>query len=832
MFFTKFYIIADITTNMLEKFGKGIAKHPLMAVAIVLVISIASLTSIAKFGLKQEFSEETFMPDLEEVKANDEVANNFTSTYDVTILVRAKNGDLLTRNSLLEMLEIEKSIANSSLRQDLYTPFMPSYSIGSVADIISQVILQQKGIENPTYEEKIATLQQMNDSQIKNFIKSFMNNPFTPAEIKAMFSMSLTKDFNLSSLKAKGSIIRISMNESVGKNDEYALEKEREIEKIVNEENLQTIYAYIIGEQIVSDEIMRANNDSMRILLPLAFGMVILILAFIYRDFIDMIVSLLALGLAIMWMYGFGALMGYSFNPMTTAIPVLLVGLGIDYGIHLTMRYREERYKGDSKRAVEITVKTVGMALLLATLTTVIAFLSNLSSPIELVSEFGILSAVGIISSFFTMILLVPAFRYIRDKKKGEMKGGERKKYLLEMGMAKASVALEKHGRTVIAVTLIATIFMGYYAFQLSTTFDIKDFLPEKLELTKNLRFMMDEFEIAGGTAEEAYILVRGDISSPDTLRKIAQCIKNMRDDKYVIKIDGEADAKSILSLMKDYATYQGFGDGKYNETFASLYNKYFENGLPKENTTEENITMLYEWLYWNTNDVKMFLHKGSYYDKAVIKVAVNTERNEEKVDLLHKELKEDITPLEGMAVVTGGEILTKIIMDLINESQIKSLIITLISCLIILSIIFYIKDKSAILGILTLIPVALCVVWILGSMYLFGIPLNVMTLSVTSLTVGLGVTYGIHISHRFAEEIKDNNIDDACRITISSTGSALFGAAATKIAGFGLLVFALMPPLQQFGGITALTILYSFIASAFILPSILAIWARIKKKH
>ena len=816
---------------MLEKLGKGIAKHPLMAIGIVLIITIASMVSVAKFGLKQEFSEETFLPDLEIVRANQEISNNFTSTYDVTILVKSKNNDIIVKNALVEILLIEKSIANSSLKQKLYTPLTPSYSIGSVADIITQAILQQKGIENPTYDEKILTLEEMNDSQIKNFVKSFLTNPFAPADVKAMFSMSLTKDFNLSSLKAKGSIIRISMNESVGKNDEYALETEREIENIVKEQNLQSIYAYVIGEQIVSDEIMKANNKSMGILLPLAFTMVIIILALIYRDIIDMIVSLLALGFAIIWMYGFGAMMGYSFNPMTTAIPVLLVGLGIDYGIHLTMRYREERSEKDSKKAIEATVKVVGMALLLATLTTVIAFLSNLSSPIGLLSEFGILSAVGIISSFLTMILLVPASKYIRDRKKGVDKSKERKKYLLERGMAKASVTLEKHGKTVIAITLVATIFMGYYALQLSTTFDIKDFLPEKLELTKNIRFMMDEFEISGGTAEEAYILVRGDIASPDTLKKMAQCIENMKDDEYVINISGKPDVNSILSLMEDYAT-KGFNDMRYDPQFDELYSKYFENGLPKENTTEDNITLLYDWLYENTNDAKMFLHKGSYYDKSVIRIAVNTEGNEKKVDKLYNELKEDIKPLSGGAVVTGGEILTKIIMDLINESQIRSLMITLISCLIVLSIIFYIKDKSAVLGALTLIPVALCVVWILGSMYLFGISLNVMTLSVTSLTVGLGVTYGIHISHRFAEEVKDKDIDEACRITISSTGSALFGAASTTIAGFGLLVFALMPPLQQFGGITALTIFYSFIASTFILPSILAIWAKIRKRR
>ncbi|MCD6448660.1 MAG: hypothetical protein J7L58_06450, partial [Thermoplasmata archaeon] len=212
---------------MLEKIGRWISRYPWAAIIIVLLITLLSIASVATFGLKQEFGEETFMPDLEEVKANQEILNNFTSTYDVTILVKSKNGDLLTKNALIEMLKIEKNIANSSLREKLYTPFMPSYSIGSVADIIAQFILQQKGIENPTYDEKISALQQMNDSQIKNVIKNFLTNPFAPADIKAMFTMSLTKDFNLSNLKAKGTIIRVSFNYTIGKDDKLALETEK-----------------------------------------------------------------------------------------------------------------------------------------------------------------------------------------------------------------------------------------------------------------------------------------------------------------------------------------------------------------------------------------------------------------------------------------------------------------------------------------------------------------------------------------------------------------------------------------------------------------------------
>jgi predicted RND superfamily exporter protein len=170
--------------------------------------------------------------------------------------------------------------------------------------------------------------------------------------------------------------------------------------------------------------------------------------------------------------------------------------------------------------------------------------------------------------------------------------------------------------------------------------------------------------------------------------------------------------------------------------------------------------------------------------------------------------------------------------------------------------------------------------------MYLVNIPLNMMTITIASLTIGLGITYGIHITHRFLEGIEKNSlnnhlpitlkarcpncgeivtvsgksgevvkvicpkcatlgkvllkkpgktisyIDEVCRSTVTNTGTALFGAAATTISGFGLLVFALMPPLQQFGGITALTILYSFLASVFILPTFLVLWAKWKQKN
>jgi predicted RND superfamily exporter protein len=205
-------------------------------------------------------------------------------------------------------------------------------------------------------------------------------------------------------------------------------------------------------------------------------------------------------------------------------------------------------------------------------------------------------------------------------------------------------------------------------------------------------------------------------------------------------------------------------------------------------------------------------------------------------METLINDLEDDKKPLDEVAdkaVITSGPILTKVIMDLLNESQIRSLIITIIVSLIVLTIVFYYKWRSIILGVLTITPVIFCVLWTLATMYLVDIPLNVMTITIASLTVGLGITYGIHVTHRFLEDIeRHDSIDDAAMTTVTHTGTALFGAAATTIAGFGLLVFALMPPLQQFGGITALTILYSFLSSVFVLPTFLVLWAKWRVKR
>ena len=397
---------------IMDRFGKKVSQYPKLTIAIIVLITFIAGSSIQIFGIEQEFSEESFMPDMEIARASDEISADYTTTASISILVKSKDNDVLNKDNLVEILQIENEIiSDKDIVNSLDNPEMPSANINSIADIVAQMVLLQQGVTNPSMDQKILTIQNMNDAQIKQFISVLLSSDQTPIEVKIMFSMMLTKDFDLSNgdIKAKGTIIMISLNPLIadGSTGMYSTESsglsktEKKMDEIVKSTKLEYTEMTVMGSSIIMDEIMDANSASMAILLPLAFTLVIIILAIIYRSGIDMLISLLALCFAIIWVYGFGSAMGFSFNPMTTAVPILIVGLGIDYGIHITMRYREEiKINKKIELSIIITIASVGMALLLATVTTVISFLSNLASPISLLAEFGVLCAIGIIGSF------------------------------------------------------------------------------------------------------------------------------------------------------------------------------------------------------------------------------------------------------------------------------------------------------------------------------------------------------------------------------------------------------------------------------------------------
>ncbi|MFB6200735.1 MAG: MMPL family transporter [Halorhabdus sp.] len=599
----------------------------------------------------------------------------------------------------------------------------------------------------------------------------------------------------------------------------------------------------VFGSGIISHEINQSMTDSMLIVGPLALVFVLLALAVGYRDVLDIVLGLIGIGAVLVWTFGFMGWADIAFNQIFIAVPVLLIGLSIDYAIHIFMRHREERTAGEDlgpRGSMRTALAGVGIALTLVTATTVIGFLSNLTSPVPPIREFGIVSAVGITAALLIFGVLVPALKVEIDEflegygidrhKRAIGTGGGRLSQALKIG----SIGARKAPYAVIALALLLSVAGAYGGSQVDTTFAQEDFLaedppgwmedlpepfkPGEYTAKQNLNYVDDQF---GRETSQAQLLLRGDVATGDALGAIAEARQTIADKGVTQELPGgEPDLQSPLTVMRSVAAS--------NETFNATFQAADTDG---DGVPDRNVADVYDSLYEAAPQQAqsvLYREDGSYRAARLV-VSIEGGASSSAVTAQMRSVADSIEARGLDASATGQTIIFEIVQDQLLETVIQSLLITLVAVFAFLMIVYRISDGSATLGFVTLLPVVLSVAWILGTMYVFDIPFNVMTGMITSLTVGLGVAYSIHLSERYNQELeRSDTVWEALDRSVTGTGGALLGSAATTVGGFGVLVFAILPPLQQFGLITGLTIIYAFLASVLVLPSLLVVWTRL----
>ena len=176
---------------------------------------------------------------------------------------------------------------------------------------------------------------------------------------------------------------------------------------------------------------------------------------------------------------------------------------------------------------------------------------------------------------------------------------------------------------------------------------------------------------------------------------------------------------------------------------------------------------------------------------------------------------------------LTGGHVLTITTINTIETAQINSTLISLAMASLFLLLVY----RKFSYSILTIIPVVIATFWILGTMSLLGISLNVLTVMVTALTIGLGIDYAIHIVERYRHELQNSDNSKAVETAIKHTGSALIISGITSLFGFAVLTLSPMPLVRNFGIITAATIIYSVLIAVLVLPSLMLLSGNMLKE-
>jgi predicted RND superfamily exporter protein len=562
------------------------------------------------------------------------------------------------------------------------------------------------------------------------------------------------------------------------------------------------------------------------------------------RALADMGLTMLVIVISIVWMNGAGVILGPKylniigdFNEILQILPILLIGLGVDYAIHMTSRYREEIGAGIAvPDSAANATKTVGVALVLATATTSVGFLTNVVNPVTALRDFGILAAVGISSAFILMLTVVPAIRTLLDRR-AEAAGhlerqafGHQSERLLPRIMGSTAVLAERYAVT----TLLAAAILGVAGFigltQLETTFSFTDFVPEGNELLTTFDTITEEF--SGGFGEETEVIIEGDVATPAVHNSLVTAWANMGDTQNVIQFGPQAAAESPVSVIAQLVTPpdQGGNPETYDEGFAATA---FAAGLQPDLTVDDgtDVAALYDAAFGVAPDAMartIAKVDGSY---RFIDVGVSTQAGEAGAQQLSEDLKEDFEPVVATgvtAVPTNQNIVSSGVVVALQESQASSLAITILAAMLLLVVTFYIEVRRPFLGVITILPVVLIVLWVFGVMSVRGISFNPVTAMIANLAIGIGVPYTIHITHRYEEDRQRyDNPEEAIRSTTTHTGGALAGSAFTTAAGFGILVTSTLKPFQQLGEVTFWAITFALVASVLVLPSMLVVWDR-----
>ena len=702
---------------------------------------------------------------------------------------------------------------------------------------------QLQNASSPTLSEQIDQLESMNDSEVESAVGTVLSEGGSGPSSQAFAFMPTS--YEPGSTEADATMLVVFQQQGGQAVQSMAsdgiVESQTAMQQIAKQDIDREVLVF--GSGIISEETNQSMADSIAIVGPMALLFVVLTLVIAYRDLLDILLGVFGIGAVLVWTFGFMGWFGITFNQIFIAVPVLLIGLSIDYAIHVFMRHREEReeHEGESVRqGMSVALASVGVALVWVTATTVIGFMSNLVSPLPPIQDFGIVSSVGILATLVVFGGLIPALKVEIDGFL-EARGFDRKKRAFGTGggalgslLSVGSVAARKAPFVVIALTLVLSAGGAYGATQVDTSFSQTDFLaedpadwmkdlPEPLapgdySAKANLEYVNDNFLRQDSQAQ---ILVEGDVATPDALEKLqrAKDTASGKEDVVVVLSNGEPQIRSPLSVMDQVAAQ----NESFNATLAAADTD--GDGVP-----EQNVQQVFDELFAVApQEAKgVLVQQDGEYEAARMVVSVKGGASSSTVTTEMRAIASNVDGPDLTATATGQPIVFEIVQKQLLNTVIQSLLITLAATFAFLMIAYRLAHGSAALGAITLLPVAFSVSWILGTMYLLGMPFNVLTGMITSLTVGLGVAYSIHLSERYTMELgRRDTMWAAMNESVTGTGGALLGSAATTVGGFGVLAFAILPALQQFGIITGLTIVYAFLASVLVLPSLLALWTR-----
>ncbi len=636
--------------------------------------------------------------------------------------------------------------------------------------------------------------------------------------------------------------------------------------------------------QAVNVEVNRELQNSGGLIF--AMGAVIIVLLYLsLRRWSDVAIVTVALGGALLWMQG---LIGHvdslfswfglsliSRSQFSNLLPILVLALGIDDSLHALHRYKEERNLGKTAtQAGTITVNRVGRAIMLTSLTTMAAFSANLFSDIAALRSFGVEAALGVLAAFLLTGIWAPLVRVSFDEwleKRGkETTPDANHMFINKERLQKVAIQSGTGKRPVLIAVLCLIIALpaAWGMVQLEGDFQVDDFLDDESDFAIGVGIVTDRFSDEG---EPAMLYIEGDVAEPEVFRAINKFRLNSNTttkgvvDKMTRTPDGSVDVLAIDEFVIAAAAYlmsnpQPFYDRGYNEsncdTIGALnapdlddkdcliffYGVLSLDGIPGTEVPSSLIDLYIDpgveldpervWLSVDGEPVS--------YDRMIIRFGITSPEHFPTMGPGIEEIKRDLSPLMNLSsgtweepgseeddkpltwvMLTGKPVTRFVAGDRMQNEMQSSLFLGSVFVLITLSIGF----RSIKQAVVSLTPILLVVVCLYGLIYAFGYSLNIVTVTIATISLGVGIDYCIHVTERYREEKeKGKNHRQALHGVGGACALALVGSAISDVAGFLIIATSAMGLFNTFGLFSAIMIVLSLIASMVITTAALGL--------
>jgi len=808
--------ISDRIERLTAQINRAIVANPKRVVIVFLLMTGVFAAGMTLVTTDSE-GDDAFTEGLEVQQAQDAIEAEFEDPFEPesesTTLIHVSN-NVLSRTELVRSLTVlERIEAREDLRMESANG--PAPAVAMILDPSAETAAEQR-----------RAVERASDTEIRQAVRKLGDSPGF-----------LSEDFNPTAASASVSISTISHDVPPGFDDLTGIQTS--VQDVADGEP-GDIRAF--GGGIVDNEFGQIIGDSLAIVMPVVVVLLLGFLVVAYRDPIDLALGLLALLITIIWTFGFVGYSGIPFDQNMIAVPVLLLAVGVDFGIHIINRYREETVQGFAPTDAMMTANNQLMvAFVIVTVTAAFGFGANMISDLPPIRNLGIVSAVGIIFTFVIFGLFLPAAKLWADNVRERYGVPEfnsspiaSEESALGRVLAGPAVVTQKAPAIFVIVILLSGVGMGVYGAGVDTTFDTDDFLPPEEQpgyveyipepfapgqytVTETINLLEERF--AADQDASVTVYVEGPFEEDHALEALA-APNDDPPDSLAVGPGGSAEPTSILTVIQSQAA------ANPDSEFAALVerNDRSGNGIP-----DRNLDRIYDELETiegaNSDQYLADDRRSAQINYQIDAAATQTEAADDT--------RAFATDFRYAATATGGIIVFDAVSDLIFETAIQGMILALILTGVFLMIAYAALERQPALGLVNVFPILIAVTFLLGTMRLLGIPLNALTATILSISIGIGIAYSVHITHRFLDEFKkDPNTFDALMTTLVGTGGALTGSMLTTSLGTGALALAITPILGDFGLLMALSVVYSFIAAIIALPPAIFLYARVAESH